>query len=456
MPSEHIPPELEDRARLWRSVLAERAAAGQRMLVIADNVSHPDQVRPLLPGTPVHRVLITSRHRLAAMDGTRLLDLPVLDPMQSARMLSAVIAISDPTDTRAMDDPESTDRVARLCGGLPLAVRVSAALLVAEPEQSMASLAAALTDGRRRLAELRYDGSLSVRAAFDLSYDHLEPEQARLFRLMALHPGPDMGIAAIAAMAGVEQATARRLLRQLRRAHLVQAGSAADRWRMHDLLRLYGTEKADDDSAERDEAVVRLLQHYLDHVRSAADHTRVEGTGTDLRFPGRGEALAWLDAEHVNVVAMADLAHTGGHPRYVVEMAAPLYDYFDLRKHWQEWILIQELGLRNAERLGDRTFVGTFLVNLGLAHSQSMRLEIAVPLFRQALTVFRTLGDRVGFGRALNHLGWTLRDLGRPTFAMMCNRWALALFQEAGHAYHQCDALHNMAIGYRLLGQLVR
>lgn len=454
VPSEHIPPELEDRAWLWRSILAERADNGQRMLVIADNVSHPDQVRPLLPGTAVHRVLITSRHRLAELDGTRLVDLGVLDPVESARMLSAVVAISDPVDARVTSDSESTDRVARLCGGLPLAVRVSAALLVAEPEQSMAGLADALADGRRRLAELRYDGSLSVRAAFDLSYEHLEPSQACLFRLMALHPGPDMGIDAIAAVGGVHETMARRLLRQLRRAHLVQAGSSADRWRMHDLLRLHGAEKAADDPGDRDEAIIRLLEHYLDHVRAAYDHTGEGATHVNPRFSGRGEALAWLDAEHVNLVAMVDLAHTRSHLRYVVDLAADMYDYFDLRKHWNEWISTQELGLKSAEQLGDLAAEATFLVNLGLAHRQSMRLEVALALFRRALPVCRALGDRVGFGRALNHLGLTLRSLGRSNFAMLCHQWALTLFREAGHGYHECSALHNIAVGYRLLGRL--
>jgi len=452
VPSEHIPSELENRARLWRSLLTERAVNGQPMLIIADNVSDPDQVRPLLPGATAHRVLITSRHRLAGLDGTRLLDLDVLDPVESARMLSAVIRMSDPADTRTQSDPQSTDRVARLCGGLPLAVRVSAALLVAEPEQTMAELADALADGRRRLAELRYDGGLSVRAAFDLSYDHLDPAQARLFRLMALHPGPDMGIGAIAAVAGIDETEARRLLRQLRRAHLVLPGSSADRWRMHDLLRLHGAEKAAADP-DRDQATVRLFEHYLGHVR-AYDHRGALVAGANTGPSGRAERLAWLDAEHVNLVAMVTFANDYGYPRYAVDLARGLYNYFELRKHWSEWISTHEIALENAVRIGDRTAEGTLLVYLGVAHMQSMRLDVAKALYRRALSIFRAVGDRVGFGSALNDLGLVLRNLGRPHFAMLCHRWALRLFQEAGRGHLEGSALHNIAVGHRLLGRL--
>ena len=140
VPSEHIPPEEEHRAWLWRSLLAERAARGQRMLIIADNVAQSDHVRSLLPGTRGHRVLITSRHRLADLDDARLLDLDVLGTDEAVRMLSSVVAMSEPDDPRARRDLGSTARVVRLCGGLPLAVRICAALLVAEPELSMAAL----------------------------------------------------------------------------------------------------------------------------------------------------------------------------------------------------------------------------------------------------------------------------------------------------------------------------
>jgi HEXXH motif-containing protein len=131
-----------------------------------------------------------------------------------------------------------------------------------------------------------------------------------------------------------------------------------------------------------------------------------------------------------------------------------MYEYFELRKHWSEWISTHEIALENATRIGDRAVEGTLLVRLGIAHMQSMRLEDAMALYRRALPIFRTLGDRVGFGWALNYLGWVLRNLGRPHFAMLCHQWALRLFQDAGNGHLEGSALHNIAMGHRLLGRL--
>jgi hypothetical protein len=312
-------------------MLAERATAGHRMLILADNASHPDQVRPLLPGTSEHKVLITSRHRLAGLDGTRLLDLDVLGVPEAVAMLIAVLEMSDPADDGALADPGSSERVARSCGGLALAVRVSAALLVAEPEQSMSTLADALADGRHRLTELDYGGSLEVRAAFDLSYHHLKSAEARVLRLMALDQGPDVGIGAVAAVAEVDETTAHRLTRLLRGAHLLQPGSTPDRWRMHDLVRLHAVDKATVDP-DHDEAITRLLDYYLNGVIAFDDHIGDFATGKNSRFTDRREALAWMDAEYRNVVATNGFANATACGGHVVGLAMNLYEYFDYRK----------------------------------------------------------------------------------------------------------------------------
>ncbi|MBB5801643.1 tetratricopeptide (TPR) repeat protein [Saccharothrix ecbatanensis] len=438
---EHIPPEVEDRARLWRSLLADR----ERMLVVADNVSDPDQVVPLLPGDSRHQVLITSRHRMAGLDHTRLLDLDVLDVPDAVRMLAAVLDISNPDDTRAADNPVECERVAQLCGGLPLAVRVAAALLVADPERSVADLAEALADGRHRLRELNFDGSLAVRAAFDLSYAHLDPDQARLLRLTALDPGPDVGLDTIAAIADTDRTTALRLIRRLRAAHLVQPGQSADRWRMHDLVKLYAAEKAAEDP-DHDRTIVRMLDHYLATVTAAGDSHGEVRVGT--------EAVRAVDAERANLVPVIDLAHTAGHPGHVVALTRALTMYFDLRKLWTEWISTHELALSAARGAGDREAEATLLVKLGLAHGQLLRTEVAMACFRAALPLFRRLGDRVGFAEALNRLGVMFRHTGRSRWAMACHTWARDLFREAGDPKGQLGALHNMAVLHRRLRDL--
>ncbi|MEU4761790.1 tetratricopeptide repeat protein [Actinosynnema sp. NPDC023794] len=433
--SEHIPQEEADRVRLWRSLLTRR----ERMLVVADNVSGADQVVPLLPGDPRHRVLITSRHRLAGLDRTRLFDLDVLDVPDAVRMLVEVLLMSNPGDTRT-DDLAACEQVARLCGGLPLAVRVAAALLVADPERAMTDLAEALADGHQRLRELDYDDDLAVRAAFDLSYAHLDPDQARLLRLTALDPGPDVALDTIAAIADTDRATAARLIRRLRAAHLVQPGRSAGRWRMHDLVRLYVRNKAAEDP-ERDRAVVRLLDHYLAAVRATTDHHGEVRAGT--------AAVRAVDAERAKLVPVIELAHATGHSAHVIGMASGLVEYFSLHKLWSEWITTHELALAVARRTGDRAGEARLLHGLGVGHGQLLHTELSMRYLRDAMSLARRLGDRRLFGRSLNRLGQRFRNTGRLEWAMACHQWATALFHEAGDAHSYFKALHDMAVVHR-------
>ncbi len=430
----HIPPGAEDRARLWRSILADR----ERMLVLADNVSDPDQVLPLLPGTTRHQVLITSRHRLAGLDHARLLDLDVLDQGDAVRMLAEVLRMGDPQDTRT-HDLAACERVARLCGRLPLAVRVAAALLVAEPERSVPDLAEALADERNRLRELDHGGSLAVRAAFDLSYRQLSTGQAELLRLAALDPGPDVGTDTVAAIAGTDRATALRGIRALRAAHLVQPAQQPDRWRMHDLVKLYAAEKAAD--PERGAAITRLLDHYLGLVRDSLDQERY------LRH--EAEVIRWLDTERANLVAITDLARAENHPRHLVGLALGLNEYLAFRRLWTERIAVQYAALSAARSLDDVAAEAQLLVDLGYAHRWNRFFEDAVNHLRDALPLFRSLGDRVGFGTALNRLGELYRETGRPGWAMACHRWARDLFRAAGDVQGHFSTLHNMAVLHR-------
>jgi hypothetical protein len=439
--SEHIPPDHSDRVRLWRSVLADR----KRMLVVADNVSDPAQVIPLLPGDSRHRVLITSRHRLAGLDHSRLMDLDVLDGPEAVRMLAAVLDIGDPDDTRAADDQAACARLVHLCGGLPLAVRVAAAMLTADPERSVADLAGSLTDGRHRLQELDYDGNLAVRAAFDLSYARLDPDQARLLRLTALDPGPDVALDTIAAITDTDRATALRSVRRLRAAHLLRPGGSSGRWRLHDLVRLYAADKADADP-DRDPAVERMLDHYLTEVLACNDRHGIV-------LP---DAVPAVDDDRANLIAVIDLAYETGHFGHVVRLAIGLTSYFDRRRLLHEWVAADRTALTAARRIGDRSGEAQLLVALGLALRRLGRFHDAKTYLREALPLFRRLGDRVGFGTALDRLGEVYRETDRMGWALQCHEWARSLFAIAGVAKSELSALHNLAMAYRRLRDLDR
>ena len=218
--AEYIPPGVEEQAALYRSKMAE---IGKPVLVIADNASTEAQVRPLLPGSGPHKVLVTSRHTLAGLDA-RLVDVTVLDEQAAVSLLEAALRAGRPEDDRITVCPQAATLLARVCGGLPLALQITAAMLKADPELGVTELAEELGGERERLGRLRYqDGSStsgrSVEAAFELSYRRLDDAAARVFRLLPINPGPDISTAAAAALACLPAADVRGILADLARAH---------------------------------------------------------------------------------------------------------------------------------------------------------------------------------------------------------------------------------------------
>ena len=228
--AEHIPPGLDERAALYRSVLAQ---TGDPVLVIADNASSEAQVRPLLPGCGPHKVVVTSRHTLAGL-GARLVDVTILDDDAGVELLATALRAARPDDDRIARDPEAARRLARLCGGLPLALQISAALLKGDPTLSAAELAGELALESERLEKLRYDdgsgsAAYSVAAAFELSYRRLEPIPARVFRLLPVDPGPNVSTVAAAHLADLPVSKARGVLAGLAQGHLIEAAPRRQR-----------------------------------------------------------------------------------------------------------------------------------------------------------------------------------------------------------------------------------
>ncbi len=253
VPAAQVPPELEEAAGTYRSLLA-----GRRVLVVLDNAASPDQVRPLLPGSPTCLVVVTSRNQLrglVAKDDARLLTLDVLGRDEAAALVGRVIG-----DARVRAEPAATAELARLCAHLPLALRIAGANLADHPGQPIADYTAELAEGDR-LAKLVVGGDeqTAVRSSLDLSYQRLAPPERRLFRLLGLVPGPDVSAAAAAALAGTTPERAELVLDRLALAHLL-ARRAPGRFAVHDLLRLYAIDRAlrEESEQEREVATRRL------------------------------------------------------------------------------------------------------------------------------------------------------------------------------------------------------
>ncbi|MFC8368065.1 AAA family ATPase [Streptomyces sp. NPDC057239] len=270
----HVPTTLDERAGLYRSVLAERARTSGAVLIVVDNASHPGQVRPLLPGHGAHRVLVTSRDTMPQL-GAHLLRLDILRPEVARDVLGVALRTAAPADPRVLDAPEATGNLCALCGYLPLALQIAAALLIADPGKPVTELVAELADSATVIDHLD-DGERGVRAAFDLSYRRLGPGPSRLFRLLALAPGPETSDEAITVLYGAD-ALPRPELNVLVRAHLVGPGSVRGYWTMHDLVRAYALDRvAREESlrAEGTRARARLLAHYQRRSEAADRHVQ--------------------------------------------------------------------------------------------------------------------------------------------------------------------------------------
>jgi len=436
---EHIPEETEARAALYRSALAQ---IKDSVLIVADNASTEAQVRLLVPGSGPHRVVITSRHTLAGL-GARLLDVTVLDQAVAEALLDKVVREARPGDDRISGDQAAAGRLAGVCGGLPLALQLTAALLVADPVLTAAELAGRMADEVRRLEALRYDDGTgvsvpSVAATFELSYRQLDEDAALLFRLIPTDPGPDVSTWGAAELAGWSVDRARAVIGRLVRAHLVELAGRPGRWRMHDLLRLFARQLPEASPGERDQAVGRVLTWYLKHADAADQHLRaLAGLPVPTEFTGRNDALAWLDDNRPNLVAAVTLA--AGTGRTQEAMVLPLYlsEYLEWRWLLDDWLAVLAVSRGSGRRLNDKGGEAAALANLGRALQGVRRFEEAISACQDAAAICRETGDQRGEALALANLGLALQGVRRFEEAISACQDAAAICRETGDRHRE-------------------
>jgi tetratricopeptide (TPR) repeat protein len=481
LPAEQVPDELQDRVRLYRTILSAFADQGRRILVIVDNAATAEQVRLLQSATGT---IVTSRHVLATLDA-RLLDLDVLSPPDSVDLLHRVLAGARDGDARVTTEPEDAEEIARLCGYLPLALRIVAAMLAKFPLRPLHGTVADLRDERTRLTELAVD-DLAVRAALDLSYRGLDSDDARVFRLLAVNPGPDIATEAAAALTGGDPRSTRDALRRLASAHLVDTGAADDRWRLHDLVRLYAAEHAEvhADSDQRDQGTNQMLRGYYVELTAAAvaamadDSDRSELSDRPFlhyyiesmsdggsrmvvpsvgkipdRFGDQASALSWLDAERANLVAAVAFAEAR-YPDVATRLPVLLSRYLSRWRHFEDWNAIMDVAVRVTRRYGDRLNEGRMLNELGNSLQGMERFEQAVEVHRQAVASCRRTDDRAGEREALNCLGCALQRTGQLDDAIAAHRHAIAIYRETGNRLGEGPVLGNLAIALQKTGHI--
>ncbi|EXG79797.1 AfsR/SARP family transcriptional regulator [Cryptosporangium arvum] len=440
-----VPLDIDERAARYRTELS-----GRRLLLVLDNASSVEQVRPLLPGSPTCATLVTSRDVLSglvAVDGAHRMFLDLLEPAEAIALLRSLVG------RRVDDDPDAAGELGEQCGRLPLALRIAAELANARPQSPLADLVTELADHRARLELLDVGGDprADVRAVFSWSYRRLPDRVARMFRLLGAHPGAEFDAYAAAALADVDVSDAVGALDALARAHLVRP-VAAGAYDLHDLLRAYA--RSESDPGDDTEAGTRLFDYYLAASAAAMDvlypaerHRRPvpPAIRTPLPvLPSAEDARVWLDRHRAVLIEVAQ--HTAAHGRSDVTgaLASTLYVYLDNGGYSADALTVHSCALDAASRAGDRAGVAAALSHLGVVYWQMGRYPDGTDHLERALVVFRELGDAVGEARTVGNLGVICQQTSRYVEAEEHHTAALALFRKIGDRVGQANTETNL------------
>jgi tetratricopeptide (TPR) repeat protein/transcriptional regulator with XRE-family HTH domain len=454
----HIPTSLDLQAALYRSMLANR-----RVLIVLDNARDAEQVRPLLPGSPGCLAVVTSRNLLTgliATDGAHPVSVGLLSVDEARKLLAYRLGAS-----RVAAEPEAVDKIIAACARLPLPLSIAAARAATKPGVSLAALAGELQEAQRRLDA--FDGgdqSTDVRAVFSWSYQRLGAPAARLFRMLGLHPGPDLSMHAAASLAGVSLTRVRSSLAELSRTHLIME-TIPGRFTLHDLLRAYAAELAEttEPEDERRAARHRLLDHYL-HTAHRADQMlnphrddpitlQAAGSGVTPEWPSdHQQGLTWFAAEYQVLLAAIRQAVGNGFDTHAWQLGWTLTAFFQRSGLWHDAVVAQMMALQAARRAADRRGQAVAHGCLAYAYIRLDRYSEAQHHVLQALELYEGLGDLVGEAHAHRTLTWLFDRQGRYREALPHAEQALELFGAAGHRTGEARALNAVGWFHAQLG----
>ncbi len=494
VPASAVPTDLDARMMLYRQTLD-----GLRAVIILDNAADVAQVRPLLPGTPHCMVIVTSRNQLVGLavhDGAEIHTVEPLSADDSLGLLSRVVG-----SVRVGAEPDAVARLVELSGGVPLALRISAAKLLAHPYEPIAAYVSLLATNPMDALQVDGDDRSVARLAFNASYRSLPAPDRHLFCLVGQAPCADLTPAAAAALVDMDVVQAAEILERLGAANLADE-YVAGRWRLHDLLRSYAVDRArvDEPTDGRTGSVHLLLAHYLVETRAAVGRLlpgpspTVHAGSTESNIHNVEDAIAWFDDERRNLVAAVEYAarHDAG------PLTWQLTDAFTklslLRNYVHDAIDAGTAAIGAAKRAADPeglahihmglggvyysvgdndTAIGHYVAgiefaerigwlqgqalagaNLGVIHVATGRPLQALDHYRRAILLRRDLHDPYGEAVALDNVGGISISLGDPRDALRHHRQALYLHREVAFPAGQALALANIGNALRELGDL--
>ncbi|MEU3565515.1 BTAD domain-containing putative transcriptional regulator [Kitasatospora sp. NPDC006786] len=439
--------------------LCVEALSSRRAVVILDDASNATQVRPLLPPAPTALVIITSRQRLTDLPDAKTVFLDVLTVDDAVALFLNVVG-----PERAVER-EHIIEIVKLCGLLPLAIALAASRFKARPSWTLPHLARRLARKNGRLAEFR-NGSESIARVFELSYRYLPPSERSAFRLLGLHPGPDFGLHAAAALLGRPVDVTDRILEALLNCHLIQEISP-ERYQFHDLIREFAT--ALDPGEEQRAAAVNRLFRYALHAADAADRilyprrSRLpvpEPVGgpdladllTDLALDSRESVKAWLTAERPGLLALVANSGELGFPESGAWISHVLAGHLEAEAYWSDAHDMHRTAAAHWRSVENDRCEARALIDLGATLANASRYPSAVEALSHGLDLARAEDDRDAVANALGILGLARWHQGALSEALAHQEEALGIRRETGDHWNAARCLANVGIVHSSLG----
>ncbi|MEJ3743106.1 NB-ARC domain-containing protein [Actinomycetes bacterium KLBMP 9797] len=449
-----VPVDEGEQAGLWRTLTADR-----RLLILLDNAASTAQVRPLLPTEAGCLVVVTARTLLdgLVLDGARITTVHPLPEPAAITLLELTVG-----DRRVIDEHDAVRSLARMCSGIPIALGVVGSRLAIHPQRPVHQLVDNLTEERHRLHRLSI-GDISVTAAFDVSYNGLSQTAARCYRLVVgVHPGTEFTTPLAAAVLDLPGDQTRTVLDELVQASLISE-VGEDRYKYHDLVGVHARQHVDDDP-DKDLAQGRILTWYLVVTRTAdtimTPYRRRPEIGlptlapdATVHFADRDQALDWLESERPGLVAVVRMM-ADAYPKLVYLLVDAMWPLFHFGRHHPDRMIVDDVALDCARRIGNRAYQAAALRRWGWAHYDAGRLTDARRLFEESLAATDGL-DGLDHVRAGAHggLGVVALAAGDLTTASHCFTEELDVSTGSGDPRGTALALIRLGQASRLAGQ---
>jgi DNA-binding SARP family transcriptional activator/Tfp pilus assembly protein PilF len=434
VPGTQIPEGMDERAEVYRSLIADR-----KVLVVLDDVVGESQVLPLLPGNGNAAVIVTSRSRLAGLAGATRIEVDVFDADKSLNLLARIVGAP-----RVQAQTEEAEAVAEHCGHLPLALRIAGARLVAHPHWSIQRLVERLADETRRLDELRH-GDMGIRPSISLTYDSVSDDARRLFRRLALLDMPLFSDWLSAALLDWPLPEAKDLFDELVSAQLIDTigGSGAySQYRFHDLIRVFARERlaAEESAADRKAALERALGAVLFLAEQArcrfysGDYLRIQNDAVRWPLPEYAvdqlvrDPLAWYDRERTTLVSGVRQAAQADFVELCWGLASSAVTLFDSRTYLDDWQDTHAVALEATRKAHLVRGQAAMLYTTGTLHMTQQRFDQARHELDEAAQLFRDVDDEHGMALVIRHIAFMDRLSGRLDSAARRYEEALAIF----------------------------